>query len=200
VACAAVAVAPNLAITANHCVPGDEVAFVTASRNGRAQRNGGGHVVGRESSSDLALFEASGLIAATLSPDPLDGEHATLLVTHVPAPWSVLELHPRGAHDGYVQTERLEVGMSGSGLWDDGGRLVGIAVGNDASAGYFAGTARIRALLAQAPAGTTLRAPAANAALWGDDRLPVEALVVSLKRQRAAVERRLEQLEGHAPD
>src|SRR5215471_14265084 len=61
VTCAAVAITPSLAITANHCVPNHDVGFVTASASGRADRTALGVVVRREVDSDLALFSAVGL-------------------------------------------------------------------------------------------------------------------------------------------
>ena len=195
VTCAAVAVTTTLAVTANHCVPEKDVSFVTASKTGEADRTGFGVVVAREGNSDLALFAGTGFVPATLADGTVDYEHATTIVTHVPIPWSVTKLRPGGASEGFVRTERLETGMSGSGLWDDGGRLVGIAVGNDATAGYFAGAGRIRQLLHDAPVQAPLKQPRPSAALWGDPELSIDALVAAAKLRREHIETRLERLE-----
>jgi hypothetical protein len=196
VTCAAVAVTASLAVTANHCVPERDVTFVTASRDGRADRTAYGVVVDREVNSDLAVFSSSGLVPAAFAPGEVDFEHATTLVTHVPAPWSLAVRRPLDAREGFLLTPRLESGMSGSGLWDDGGRLVGIAVGNDKQAGYFAGRERIRQLLDHVPAAplagpTDLR----PASLWGDTNLTLEELVASARRHRRHIEIGLEELE-----
>jgi hypothetical protein len=201
VICAAVAITASLAVTANHCVPDRDVTFVTASRNGQADRTASGLVVNREVNSDLAVFSATGLVPATLAPGELDFEHTTTLVTHVPAPWSTTTRRPHEAREGFLLTPRLESGMSGSGLWDDGGRLVGIAVGNDTVAGYFAGRERIRKLLERVPAaprqesivelpGDT-RAPA----LWGDASYSVDELVASTRRHRRHLQNGIDELE-----
>jgi hypothetical protein len=185
VTCAAVAVTATLAVTANHCVPEHDVTFVTASRDGRADRTAFGTVVSREANSDLAVFSATGLVPATMAPGDIDFEHATTIVTHVPAPWTVATRRPLDAREGFLLTPRLESGMSGSGLWDDGGRLVGIAVGNDQAAGYFAGRERIRKLLEHAP--TAPVEPITDdrpASLWGDSHLSIDDLVASARRQR----------------
>lgn len=195
VTCAAVALTPSFAVTANHCVPEGQVTFVTASHDGRADRTGFGTVVAREVSSDLAVFAGSGFVPATLAQGAVEFEHATTLVSHIPAPWTVGKLHPRDARDGFVQTERLESGMSGSGLWDDGGRLVGIAVGNDARCGYFAGADRIRSLLRAAPVSVPVKQPAPSAALWGDPKLSIDALLASAKQRREHIEAGLNRLE-----
>lgn len=199
VTCAAVALTPTLAVTANHCVPEREVSFVTASHTGQADRTVLGVVVAREVTSDLAVFSASGLVPATLAPGSVDYEHATTIVTHVPAPWTAARLRAVDAREGFVQTERLESGMSGSGLWDDGGRLVGIAVGNDADSGYFAGTGRILKLLHEAPVSAPLAAPVPSTALWGDPDLAVDDLIAAAKHRRQRIEARLHQLERYAP-
>jgi len=194
VTCAAVAVTASLAVTANHCVPEQQVTFVTASRDGRADRTASGSVVTREANSDLAVFSATGLVPATLAPGEVDFEHATTIVTHVPAPWSVTTRRPLDAREGFLLTPRLASGMSGSGLWDDGGRLVGIAVGNDQVAGYFAGRDRIRTLLEHVPQGTRGDAPpfapsdTRPAALWGDSNLAVDDLVALARRHRQHIE------------
>ncbi|HTQ07935.1 MAG TPA: serine protease [Polyangiaceae bacterium] len=195
VTCGAVAVTPSLAVTANHCVAEGEVTYVTASHDGRADRTGFGVVVAREVNSDLAVFAGSGFVPATIEQGNVEFEHATTLVTHVPAPWSVAKRHPMDTRDGFVQTERLESGMSGSGLWDDAGRLVGIAVGNDASQGYFAGRGRILALLHAAPVNAPLKQPEPSAALWGDPSLSLETLIASAKQHRERIEAGLNRIE-----
>jgi hypothetical protein len=200
VTCAAVSLTPTLAVTANHCVPDGEVSFVTASRAGQADRTGFGVVVAREVTSDLAVFAGTGLVPATLAQNSLDYEHATTIVSHVPAPWTVAKLHPKDARDGFVQTERLQSGMSGAGLWDDGGRLVGIAVGNDVRSGYFAGTTRILALLHAAPVSAPLKQPQPPAALWGDPNLAIDTLLASAKQRRERIEAGLNHLDHPARD
>jgi S1-C subfamily serine protease len=195
VTCGAVAVTTELAITANHCVPDAAVSFVTANRKGEADRTSLGIVIGRAIASDLAVFSGDGFVPATLAQGTIDYEHATTIVTHVPVPWSVQKLHPTDAREGYVQTERLDLGMSGSGLWDDGGHLVGIAVGNDAKAGYFAGSSRILKLLDASPVKAELRRPAPTAALWGDTELTVDGLVAAAQVRRLHIEAALQHLE-----
>ena len=195
VTCGAVALTTELAITANHCVPEAAVSFVTANRNGQADRTSLGIVVAREVTSDLAVFSGDGLVPATLARGTIDYEHATRIVTHVPVPWSTVRLHPTDAREGYVQTERLDSGMSGSGLWDDGGHLVGIAVGNDAKCGYFAGSARILRLLKAAPVESRIKEPEPTAALWGDSALGIDGLIAAAKVRRAHIEAALQRLE-----
>ncbi|HEY3499986.1 MAG TPA: trypsin-like peptidase domain-containing protein, partial [Polyangiaceae bacterium] len=138
ITCGAVAVAPSLAVTANHCARTDIVEYVAPTRQGE-QRRGLGVIVWREAASDLAAFAAEGLVPAELAEGPLDAEHVTTLVTHIPEPWSVVKVRLGEFEHGFLRTDRLRAGMSGSGLWDDGGRLVGVAVGNDEKRGYFAG-------------------------------------------------------------
>lgn len=195
VTCGAVAVTPSLAITANHCVSESEVTFVTATHDGHADRTAFGVVVAREPTSDLAVFSGTGLVPATIEQGNVEFEHATTLVTHVPAPWTVTTRHPLDTRDGFVQTERLELGMSGSGLWDDAGRLVGIAVGNDARTGFFAGRGRILALLHAAPVSLPAKVPAPSAALWGDPSLSIDSLIASAKQRREHIEAGLNRLE-----
>lgn len=195
VTCGAVALTTMFAVTANHCVPEKDVSFVTASRTGEADRTGFGVVVAREATSDLAVFRGAGFVPATLADGSIDYEHATTLVTHVPVPWSVAKLHPSDAREGYLQTELLESGMSGSGLWDDGGRLVGIAVGNDAHGGYFAGAARIRKLLNETPLDAPLKQAPPSAALWGDPALSIDELIASAKLRREHIGAALDRLE-----
>jgi S1-C subfamily serine protease len=194
VTCGAVAVTPSLAVTANHCVSEGEVTYVTATHDGRADRTAFGVVVAREVTSDLAVFSGSGFVPATIEQGNVEFEHATTLVTHVPAPWTLAKRHPLDTRDGFVQTERLESGMSGSGLWDDAGRLVGIAVGNDARSGYFAGRGRILSLLRAAPVSVPLKQPVPSAALWGDPNLSIETLIASAKQRREHIEAGLNRL------
>jgi hypothetical protein len=196
VICAAVALTPTLAVTANHCAPEEGVSFVTATRMGKPDRTGLGVVVVRDARSDLAVFAGSGFVPARVNEGALDVEHATTLVTHVPAPWTTLELRPKEVHEGFVRTERLDSGMSGSGLWDDGGELVGIAVGNDARSGYFAGAERIVDLVRLAPGRPVLLPPQPNLALWGDPRLSLENMLEASKRRRAHIEAGLNRLEA----
>jgi len=195
VTCGAVALTTELAVTANHCVPEAAVSFVTANRKGQADRTSIGIVVARAVGSDLAVFSGDGFVPATLAQGTIDFEHATTIVTHVPVPWSTLKLHPVDAREGYVQTERLDSGMSGSGLWDDGGHLVGIAVGNDAKCGYFAGSSRILKLLQAAPVSAELKTPAPTAALWGDSALGVNGLIAAAQAKRAHIEAWLQHIE-----
>jgi len=195
VVCAAVAITATLAVTANHCVPEGEVTFVTASRTGQADRTANGSVVRREEAADLAVFSGTGLVPATLAPGAIDYEHATTLITHVPAPWTAAVRRPLEAREGFLKTARLESGMSGSGLWDDGGRLVGIAVGNDKTSGYFADKERIRRLVEGVPAAPNVPGPAAPAALWGDPNLDVDGLLAGAERRRRQIESGLQQLE-----
>jgi hypothetical protein len=195
VICAAVALTATLAVTANHCAPEESVSFVTATRIGQADRTGLGVVVARDAGSDLAVFAGTGFVPARVAEGDVDFEHATTLVTHVPAPWTIAELHPKGTHEGFLQTERLDTGMSGSGLWDDGGQLVGVAVGNDAGSGYFAGVERITDLVRLSPGRPALLPPQPNAALWGDPHYSLDGLLAASKRRRAHIESGLNQLE-----
>jgi hypothetical protein len=195
VTCGAVAVAPKLAVTANHCVKTSLVAFTRAARRGVVQRQGLGVVVVRDPTSDLAVFTAEGLTPAELVVGTVDFEHATTLVTHVPAPWSRYQVRPRETTSGFLLTERLRVGMSGSGLWDDAGQLVGVAVGNDALAGYFADGSRIAALLAPTGELTPAKPRPAQGAVWGDPRLSLDALVAATKRKREHIGAALRELE-----
>jgi hypothetical protein len=139
-----------------------------------------------------------GLVPAVLAPVGIDYEHATTIVSHVPAPWSVTTRRPLDAREGFLQTARLEMGMSGSGLWDDGGRLVGIAVGNDQTAGYFAGRERIQRLLEHVPHVAALDLPDQSArppALWGDPSYTVDGLLAVAKRHRARIQAGLDDLD-----
>jgi hypothetical protein len=196
VICAAVALTPTLAVTANHCAPEDSVSFVTATRMGKADRTGLGVVIVRDVRSDLAVFAGSGFVPARVAEGRIDYEHATTLVTHVPTPWTIAEVRARDAHEGFLRTQRLDTGMSGSGLWDDGGQLVGVAVGNDATSGYFAGTELITDLVRLAPGRPVLLPPQPNAALWGDPNLSLEEVLVASKRRRTHIEAGLERLES----
>lgn len=194
VICGAVAVAPTLAITANHCVPERDVAFVTASRSGEPDRTAHGTVISRDATSDLALISSDGLVAAEIAPAAIDYEHATTVVSHIPSPWSVTTLRPIDERDGFVQTPRLESGMSGSGLWDDGGRLVGIAVGNDQTLGYFAGRERLRHLIQGLAAAAPVSDAATPPAVWGDPNLRVDDLLARAKVRRDHIEAELDRL------
>ena len=198
IACGAVAVAPRLAITANHCARTDIVEYVAPTRRGE-HRNGIGVVVWREAASDLAAFAAEGLVPAELAEGPLDAEHVTTLVTHVPEPWSIVKVRLSDAEHGFLRTGRLRVGMSGSGLWDDHGRLVGVAVGNDERQGYFAGTERIAALLRGSPGGANLRAKAVelrDPALWDSETLTFRQMLDSARRRHDHIDAELRRLRG----
>jgi hypothetical protein len=198
IVCSAVAVAPRLAVTANHCVRSDLVHYVAPARRSSDRRSGVGVVVWRAVSSDLALFAAEGLVPAELAEGPLDSEHVTTLVTHVPEPWSVLTLRLSEVEHGFLRTGRLRVGMSGSGLWDDRGRLAGVAVGNDEKQGYFAGTERISALLRGSPAGTHLRAKAVelrDPALWEHESLTLEQMLEAARKRHDRIDSELDRLQ-----
>lgn len=195
VVCGAVALTPTLAVTANHCAAEDMVSYVTATRMGKPDRTGVGVVVARDSASDLAVFAGSGFVPARLASAKLDYEHATTLVTHVPAPWTIAELHPHDADRGFLKTERLATGMSGSGLWGASGELVGIAVGNDARSGYFAGVDRITELVRLSPVRAPLLPPQPSTAVWGDPNFSVDELIAASKRRREHIEAGLEGVE-----
>ena len=198
IACSAVAIGPKLAVTANHCVKTSLVAFTSAGRRGTAVRRGLGVVVIRDPSSDLAAFAAEGLTSAELAVGEVDYEHATTLVTHVPKPWSRYEVRPREVASGFLLTERLRSGMSGSGLWDDAGHLVGVAVGNDAHSGYFADGSRIAALLGHTRQLTEAKAKPqpGQGAVWGDSRLSLDAMLEATKQKRGHIEAALRDLEA----
>lgn len=150
IACGAVAVAPDLAVTASHCVPETVVHFLMAADSGRPSRARRGFVVARDASSDLAVFSSSELVPAELGDDsPL--RSTASMIAHVPIPWGVVAVHPHDVEDGFVRTERLRVGASGSGLWNSDWQLVGVAIGNDNRAGYFASTSRVLGLLRSVP-------------------------------------------------
>jgi len=200
VTCAAVAVTSTLAVTASHCTPERDVAFVTALPGGQPGHSGYGVVVARSTDSDLAVIATTGLVPATLVRGAVDYERATTLITHVPEPWSVGRVRPSDAREGFLQTERLETGMSGSGLWDDEGHLVGIAVGNGAEFGFFAGAERIRRLVQSAPVYAPLPAPAPNAEVWGDPNLSVDKQMVLVRRHRARIQAELHRVEATAAE
>jgi hypothetical protein len=86
--------------------------------------------------------------------------------------------------------------MSGSGLWDAGGDLVGIAVGNDARSGYFAGVERITGLVRLSPVRAPLLPPQPSAAVWGDPNFSVDGLLGASKRRREHIEAGLERLDA----
>ena len=142
IACGAVALTRDLAVTANHCVPETVVNYLMAPDGQQKTRTGLGFVVVRDPASDLALFATTHLIPAELRDDPPEVDGVASMVAHVPKPWGVVAIHPSDVDEGFVRTERLRVGASGSGLWDSDWRLVGIAIGNDNQVGYFA-TARL---------------------------------------------------------
>lgn len=201
--CAAVAFAPNLAVTASHCVPGRIVRYATLARNGAKAQSGVGFVVRRDAASDLAAFTATGLVPAELSRALPDPERTTRMVAHVPSPWTTVRVHPRELDEGFLHTERLEAGASGSGLWNDYGELVGVAIGNDSESGYFASIPRISRMLrgtievaVQASDDGSPRPPDVNPAVWGDQHLALGDLFQSAKQQRRKLG---DELQGRAP-
>jgi hypothetical protein len=151
IACGAVAVTSELAVTASHCVPETIVRYLMAPDGKQKSRPGRGFVVVRDPKNDLAVFATSHLVPAELREEPPELDGVASMVAHVPKPWGVVAIHPDEMDDGFVRTERLRVGASGSGLWDSNWRLVGVAVGNDNQAGYFATAALIRALVREVP-------------------------------------------------
>jgi hypothetical protein len=187
--CAAVAIAPNLAVTADHCVPSRIVRYTTAELSGRPARSGVGFVVRRDAASDLAAFTATGLVPAEMSRVAPDLSRSTRLVAHVPAPWSATTIRPISFDESFVHTERIDVGASGSGLWNDAGELVGVAIGNDRSSGYFATIPRISRMLrgtievSLAPPVTPERTDAAPA-VWHDPHLALDGLFTIAKTHR----------------
>ena len=151
IVCGAVALTADLAVTASHCVPETVVNYLRAPDARLGARPGRGFVVVRDPASDLALFATSRLSPAELSDDQPDLGGVASMVAHVPSPWGVVTIHPSDMDDGFVRTERLRVGASGSGLWDSKWRLVGVAIGNDNQAGYFASAHRVAELLENVP-------------------------------------------------
>jgi Trypsin len=154
IACGAVAISPDLAVTASHCVPETVVNYLMAPDGRQRTRPGRGFVVVRDPTNDLALFATSHLVPAELRQKPAELDEVTSMVAHVPKPWGVVAIHPLKVEEGFVRTERLRVGVSGSGLWDSDWRLVGVAIGNDARSGYFASAALIRELVRSVPRDT----------------------------------------------
>ena len=151
IACGAVAISRDLAVTANHCVPETVVNYLMAPDGRQQTRAGRGFVVVRDPQSDLALFATSHLVPAELRRDPPALDEVASMVAHVPKPWGVVAIHPSKVEEGFVRTERLRVGVSGSGLWDSDWRLVGVAVGNDNQSGYFASSRLITELVRHVP-------------------------------------------------
>jgi hypothetical protein len=195
--CGAVALAPRLAVTANHCAPTDLVEYLAPSRRPGEWRRGLGLVVWRETASDLAAFAADGLVPAELAEGQLEPDHVTTLVTHVPEPWSVTGVRLSEIEHGFLRTGRLRAGMSGSGLWDDRGRLAGVAVGNDAKRGYFAGVERIAGLLRGSPGGSSLRARAVelrDSSLWESESLTFEEMLEAARERHQHIDTELERL------
>jgi hypothetical protein len=197
--CAAVAFAPNLAVTASHCVPGRIVRYSTLDRRGSKASSGVGFVVRRDAASDLAAFTATGLVPARISRAVPDPERTTRMVAHVPSPWSTVRVHPHDLDEGFVHTERLEAGASGSGLWTDSGELVGVAIGNDSVSGYFASIPRISRMLrgtievaVESSDDAAVRHPDTKPAVWGDEHLVLSDLFTSAKAHRERIEGRLQ--------
>jgi hypothetical protein len=135
-------------------VPETVVHYLLSPDGLKKTRPGRGFVVVRDPTNDLALFATSNLMPAELRQRPADLANVASMVAHVPKPWGVVALHPRDIDDGFVRTERLKVGVSGSGLWDSDWRLVGVAVGNDKEAGYFATARLINELVRHVPRDT----------------------------------------------
>jgi hypothetical protein len=204
IVCAAVAFAPNLAVTASHCVPGRIVRYTTLERGGVKSRTGTGFVVRRDAASDLAAFTATGLVPAELSRALPDPQRTTRMVAHVPMPWSTVRVHPHELDEGFVHTERLEAGASGSGLWTDAGELVGVAIGNDSESGYFASIPRISRMLrgtievAVEASDDGARPPDARPAVWGDERLGLGELFAATKDHRQRIGSQLRERAPHA--
>jgi hypothetical protein len=154
IACGAVAITRDLAVTASHCVPETVVNYLMAPDGKQRTRVGRGFVVVRDPTNDLALFATSHLVPAELRKEPPELDGIASMVAHVPKPWGVVAVHPSKVEEGFVQTERLRVGVSGSGLWDSDWRLVGVAIGNDNQAGYFASSRLITELVRSVPRDT----------------------------------------------
>jgi hypothetical protein len=138
-------------VTASHCVPETVVNYLMAPDGGRRTRTGRGFVVVRDPASDLALFATSELAPAELREKPPEVDGLVSMIAHVPEPWGVVAIHPNDIDEGFVRTERLRVGVSGSGLWDSDWRLVGVAIGNDRESGYFASARLISELVRHVP-------------------------------------------------
>jgi hypothetical protein len=194
IVCGAVAFAPNLAVTASHCVPSRIVRYATLERRGVKSRTGIGFVVRRDAASDLAAFTAAGLVPAALSRAIPDPERTTRMVAHVPAPWSTVRVHPREFDESFLHTERLEAGASGSGLWNDYGELVGVAIGNDSESGYFASISRISRMLrgtievaVEASDDGAPAPPDVRPAVWGDEHLGLNELITAAKGHRRRI-------------
>jgi hypothetical protein len=129
-------------------------------------------------------------------PDP---ERTTRMVAHVPAPWTTVRVRPGELEEGFLHTDRLEAGASGSGLWNDDGELVGVAIGNDSVSGYFASIPRISRMLrgtievaVEASDDGSPRRPDANPAVWGDEHLALGDLFTASKQHRARIDGRLQ--------
>lgn len=167
ITCGAVAISRDLAVTANHCVPETVVHYLFSPEGVQKTRPGRGFVVVRDPTNDLALFATSNLVPAELREKPPELDAVASMVAHVPKPWGVVALHPSDIDDGFVRTERLRVGVSGSGLWDSDWRLVGVAIGNDKELGYFATARLIAELLRYVPRDARGRIQTGEPALCG---------------------------------
>jgi len=151
IACGAVAITRDLAVTASHCVPETVVNYLMAPDGQKRTRAGRGFVVVRDPTNDLALFATTHLVPAELRDQPPELDAVASMVAHVPKPWGVVAIHPSEVDEGFVRTERLRVGVSGSGLWDSDWHLVGVAIGNDNQSGYFASARLIAELVRNVP-------------------------------------------------
>ena len=165
--CGAVAISRDLAVTASHCVPETVVHYLMAPDGTQKTRPGRGFVVVRDPTNDLALFATSDLVPATLREKPPELDGLASMVAHVPKPWGVVAVHPSDFDEGFVRTERLRVGVSGSGLWDSDWRLVGVAIGNDKESGYFATARLITELVRHVPRDTRGRIQTGEPAICG---------------------------------
>jgi hypothetical protein len=108
-------------------------------------------------------------------------------------------VRPRELDEGFIHTDRLEAGASGSGLWNDYGELVGVAIGNDSVSGYFASIPRISRMLrgtieiaVEASDDGAPRLPDVHPAVWGDEHLALTDLFASAKEHRRRIDGRLE--------
>jgi hypothetical protein len=204
--CAAVAFAPDLAVTASHCVPGRIVRYAALERGGARTRRGVGFVVRRDAASDLVAFTATGLVSAQISRVMPSSERTTRMVAHVPTPWSTVRVRPRELDEGFLHTERLALGASGSGLWNDDGELLGVAIGNDATSGYFASIPRISRMLrgtievaVRVSDDAAPRPPDAHPAVWGDERLGLRELLATARDHRRRITTELHDRAPKAP-
>ncbi|HEX6278182.1 MAG TPA: trypsin-like serine protease, partial [Polyangiaceae bacterium] len=86
IACGAVAITPDLAVTASHCVPETVVNYLMSPDGRKRTRPGRGFVVVRDPTNDLALFATSHLVPAELRQKPAEVDAVASMVAHVPKP------------------------------------------------------------------------------------------------------------------